>query len=238
MVPMSQGREAGGPTALRTGICRVWWGHPAALADAGRELMDAVERRRMAKLRRHDDQARFAAGCGIARLALAAFLGCPPAAVVLDRTCWTCGQPHGRPRLRPPVGASLDFSVSHSGDRVAVALTIGMRVGVDVEAIRSDLPVEAMAPSVLSAKELDAFGRVAPQDRTRRLLESWTRKEAVLKALGVGLRIPPARIQTLRELAGVTVRELHPGEGHVAAVAVFGPSVAVEEHDALGLLEG
>lgn len=237
-MPTSHNWNAGEATVLGRGVCHVWWARPAALADAGHGLLNAVERCRLLTLRKHDDQVRFAAACGVARLALGTYLGCPPAAVILDRTCEACGAPHGRPRLRSPSTAPLELSVSHSGDRVGVAVAYGTRVGIDVEAIRSDLPIQAIAPSVLSAHELDVLGSHPPEAQTRRLLEFWTRKEALLKALGVGLRLSPASIETLQDRPGVTVRDLHAGDGHVAAVAVLEAAVLVDELDARRLLTG
>jgi phosphopantetheinyl transferase len=87
----------------------------------------------------------------LVRLLLASRLDVSPADLVIDRTC-------GKPRLAWPQ-ATLDFSVSHAGDQVLVAISDGAAVGVDVESL----------------------GRV-DADFTR----TWVRNEAVFKAGGSG----------------------------------------------------
>jgi 4'-phosphopantetheinyl transferase len=220
------------------GACHVWWGRPGALARGAGGLLDVVERQRLAALRRPADRDRFAAACAVARLALAAYLDRRPDAVALDRTCSTCGRPHGKPRLAGPAPAPLELSVSHAGARVAVAFTVGAPVGVDVEVLRPDLPVGELAPQVLSADELRALDRLAAAARPRFLLERWTRKEAILKALGVGLAVPPAGVDVSAPAPPLTLRELHPGPGHLASLAVVGDCRRVVELDGSGLFEG
>jgi 4'-phosphopantetheinyl transferase superfamily len=91
-------------------------------------------------------------------------------------------------------------------------------------------------------------------DRVLSLLTYWTRKEALLKATGDGLRIPMATITVsgpneppallrwsnasgLGSSASAGLRRLHPGSGYVAALAVLDlPEVQVQELDATELL--
>lgn len=160
----------------------VWtWTAPFDLSGVER-VLDSVERSRRSAYRRQIDADRFAAGAILLRNAVASRFG-DPAAVVVDRTCETCGAPHGRPRL-PEL--HLQVSVAHGGDVVTVAVADGAAVGIDVEPIR---PVETDVIRTACAPEewplitgATAFARV------------WTRKEAVLKALGTGLSIEPATL--------------------------------------------
>lgn len=82
--------------------------------------------------------------------------------------------------------------MSHSGSVVAVAIREGDEpLGVDVEAV-SDAAGKLLevAPDVLAAEERDAIDRLPHGERVAGLLRFWTRKEAVLKATGDGLRLP------------------------------------------------
>ena len=84
---------------------------------------------------------------------------------------------------------SLHFNVSHSGALAAIA--VGRRpVGVDVERIRADLPWPRIAAEFFSPSEVGALEHVAPPDGRRAFFDCWVRKEAYLKAVGVGLRRP------------------------------------------------
>lgn len=135
---------------------------PLTLADDRlRVLLDSDERDRVARLRAPADRARTLLGAVVLRLAVAARTGADPSALQVERTCTTCGRPHGRPWV---AGSGVEVSVSHSGVLVAVAVSSHARVGVDVQRVA----------------DLDAG-----QDAG-----SWVRDEAVLKACW-GLRPKP-----------------------------------------------
>ncbi len=211
--------------SLPAGGCLVLWarssGNPRLLP-----LLDEDARARHAALRRPADQARSATAHALTRLALGSLLDAAPTAVRFTRRCVHCGGPHGAPRLDPP-GPQL--SVSHSGDRVVVALA-DRPVGVDVEQLVSqDL-------AGLAAQALTAAERTGVHD-TRALLTLWTRKEAALKATGHGLAAPLHDLVVTRaaEPAGVVawtgaaapggavhLRDLSPGAGYVGCVALLG----------------
>ena len=105
----------------------------------------------------------------------------------LDRTCRLCGHPdHGKPRL---VGSSdLDLSIAHTGSALAVAVGRRHTVGIDVETmdrLRFDL---RSARGVFTTAESALLAR--GKDWRLSTLALWTRKEAVLKAIGWGLTYP------------------------------------------------
>lgn len=89
-----------------------------------------------------------------------------------------CGAPYLP--SRPGVGVS----VSHCRAAVAVALCEGGRVGIDVESRRRVSP--SLMERVCTADELAVLDAAA--DRTMAFLQLWTRKEAVLKMRGTGIR--------------------------------------------------
>jgi 4'-phosphopantetheinyl transferase len=116
------------------------------------------------------------------RLALA-----PGAVVITPQPCHGCGGPHGRPSVP---GDATHFSLSHSGDLVAVALA-DVPVGVDVEVIPDARTVDDVSP-LLHPAETAELQALAPDDRSPAFGRCWTRKEAYLKALGAGLTQDPA----------------------------------------------
>jgi 4'-phosphopantetheinyl transferase len=191
---------------LRDGECHVWWASLSSGAAWPANLLDEQEAARRRQYLRDADRDRFTLGAVLARLVLGAHLGIAPGSVPVDRTCGRCGRPHGKPRLAD--GAAVDFSVSHSGDLVALAVTGGpdtsgpktsgpktsgretsrIPVGIDVEQI-AVLPQEP-ADIVLSAAERHAFGQLEAAVRPAAFFRYWVRKEAVLKATGDGLQVP------------------------------------------------
>jgi 4'-phosphopantetheinyl transferase len=66
-------------------------------------------------------------------------------------------------------------------------VSIGREIGVDIEFVDTDLDVVSVAPSVLPAAEVERM-RSLPRDvQAAIFFAAWTRKEAVLKAMGDGL---------------------------------------------------
>ncbi|MGW7680148.1 4'-phosphopantetheinyl transferase family protein [Kribbella sp. NPDC054772] len=189
----------------------VWWAEVGlARQDFIADLND-VERGRLDAYLRDVDKARFLLGVTIVRRVLAARLSLPAAKIELDRTCPECAKPHGK--VRTP-GAEL--SVTHSGDLVGVAFA-EQPVGLDVEQIDSTIDVDAVARIALApaeAQELNGYDGIA---KARAFTTYWTRKEAVLKATGEGLRgdlraaVPP----------GMHVIDLEVGADHRAALAII-----------------
>jgi 4'-phosphopantetheinyl transferase len=203
-------------------------------------LLDATEHERRLAYRSAGDRERFALGAVVLRLGAASVLGTDPTRLPLDRRCSTCGRQHGRPQV---VGSGLHVSVSHSADRVAVAVTTVAPVGIDVQEV-ADVDPDGLAERVLGPAE-----RITgPRD----LVVYWARKESVLKATGAGLRTPPSRIQVSRpdaparllRPAGIpglhaTMLDLEPGDGYVAALTVLLPRLPeVRELDAGPLVAG
>ena len=124
----------------------------------------------------------------------------------------------------------LSVSLSHSGEMTLVAIGEGCRVGVDVEVVR-DRGIAALPKHALTAVERRELER-RKAAWLQTLLSYWTRKEAILKAAGVGLAVEPNLIElpppgsthvvALPEKLGRPeawcVREIAL-DGHVAAVA-------------------
>jgi 4'-phosphopantetheinyl transferase len=96
----------------------------------------------------------------------------------------------GKPSLVPMQGLPLQFNVSHSGDLILIAITIGRAVGIDVEKIRTDLDLDGVAARFFSSNECKILASLVGRSRYEAFFTCWTRKEAYLKARGVGLSLP------------------------------------------------
>jgi 4'-phosphopantetheinyl transferase len=88
----------------------------------------------------------------------------------------------------------VQFSVSHSGDYALLGFRRGGLVGVDIERINEQTPIDEIAPTICSPAELALLGSLGPAARRQTFFRLWTLKEAYLKALGVGLSFPPKRV--------------------------------------------
>ena len=122
------------------------------------------------------------------RSAVAEHVGIGPGLVSVTRACPACGSSaHGRPvaLLDGAPRRAPWVSLSRAGDLVVVAVTDAGPVGVDVEAV-ADEPRPDFASFALH-----------PGERAESAWEqatTWVRKEAVLKAVGLGLRLDPREV--------------------------------------------
>ena len=131
----------------------------------------------------------------------------------------------------------------------------GIPVGVDVEQLDGRRrPVGghgdpgALARLVFSGPERAALAAVGPATRAHAFLVAWTRKEAVTKATGDGLRVPFSEVVVAADTGpprvvswpypqppdSVSLLDLDAGPGYVAALAVLGPCRAVRDRRRLG----
>ena len=95
---------------------------------------------------------------------------------------------HGKPCLDGGAPAArVVFNVSHSHGLALVALTLGGRLGVDLEKIRPELEWQKLAERYFSAAECRDLQARARARRRRAFFTCWTRKEAFVKALGAGV---------------------------------------------------
>lgn len=156
---------------------------PGELGTA-RRLLDGEESARADRLRRPADRVRFVATRAHVRRLLGAYAGMSPETVRIGAGV------HGKPETAIAGGGDpLHFSVSHSGAVAAIAL--GRReVGVDVERVPASVEWDPIAREFFSPAELASLDRLRRGERPRACVECWVRKEAYLKALGVGLRRP------------------------------------------------
>lgn len=149
-------------------------------------LLDAQERASCARLRGAQLRHRYAAAHAGLRRLLARRLRCPPAQVLLAR------EPGGKLRLRPGPGRPLHFSLAHAGDHALVAMSAEHPVGVDLELLPPPCQAALDLDAHLSAAERQALASLPPGDQDHAALRCWVRKEALLKASGHGLALPPS----------------------------------------------
>lgn len=183
------------PTPSGAVDCSVWWAS-ARWDVALIGLLTDAERRHLAALGSSEDRERYLTGRALVRSLLAAHTGARPEQLPFETSCHRCGgKQHGKPRLVGLHGnLPVAFNLAHGGDRVVVALTNGPEVGVDVEVVPEldARQLAALSADFLSATERLQYGNTLPSHRARAFAIWWTRKEAVLKATGVGLAVPPS----------------------------------------------
>jgi 4'-phosphopantetheinyl transferase len=95
-------------------------------------------------------------------------------------------------------GNPLFFNITHSRDAFAFAISQHSRVGVDLEKVNRDLDFVSVIKRFFSSQESE-FILASPGDSMNRFFLLWTRKEALLKALGTGIITNLSRIEVLKQ---------------------------------------
>jgi 4'-phosphopantetheinyl transferase len=216
------------PPGLAGSDVHVWFAHfgpedPSAAAfDA---LLDAGERSRADRFVFAHHRERFVRAHGVLRLVLAAYTGRPPAEL-----SFIAGH-YGKPALAGSPGVA--FSLSHAGDGVAIAVTAGHEIGIDIETPRVMNDRDDLVRRYFSASEIAAYDSTEPAHRDEAFFRLWTRKEAFVKGIGLGLSRPldsftvglgiPVSLDAPGD-ASWSLHHLDPGDGFVGAVACSHPS--------------
>ncbi len=148
-------------------------------------LVNDDEISRMLFYRRTDDQERFILGRALARTLLESSSGLSASCIRFVPSSL------GKPQSEPSCG---QFNISHSAELVIVVASPIVQLGVDIEWREARPPFE-ISRSFMHAQELRQMGACIDEDSRRTYFYNvFTRKEAVLKAIGAGFSIDPSSV--------------------------------------------
>ena len=206
-------------------------GHLSALED----LLSVDERRRAAAFHFARDRSRFVAARGQLRMLLAAHVGAPASTLEFRPGA------HGKPALARPRGPF--FNTSRSGEIGLCALSETGEVGCDIERLDPRLCDPDVARRFFAAAEVSVLERLPADQQLDGFFNCWTRKEAFVKALGLGLShslhafcvslAPGGSARFLGGAEGWAVASLDPAPGYRAAIAARGNAVTWRRRPAL-----
>lgn len=197
------------------------------------DVLSSDEFARAERFHKKDDANRFIQQRTTLRWILGWYLGMHPGNVHFDYT------PLGKPKLHKPTNKqNLDFNITHSGEIMLVALTTGQNVGIDAERIRPMFDMKRMIELYFSPSEIEQLASYSESNRMAAFFCVWTRKEAVLKAIGEGLQLPLDKIEVscdpeetrlslmipaeLRSPSDYQLFSFQPADSYVAALAAEG----------------
>jgi 4'-phosphopantetheinyl transferase len=197
--------------------------------DRWLQVLSDDEIARAGRIRVPDKQRQFRVARTFLRLALGWTMGVEPASL---RFAYGA---QGKPYLP---GAGPGFNLAHSGGMAVLAMTSGAAVGVDIEQIRPRPGFLRLARRFFSDREVQALESLAAARRLEAFYSVWTRKEAVVKALGSGISagldhfdvtVDPqdgAAVLATRwpEAADWWLADLAPEPGYRAAAAIAVPT--------------
>jgi len=96
--------------------------------------------------------------------------------------------PHGKPFCKNK--SQLTFNASHAGAVILLAFTLKNELGIDVELIKKEVEVESISKHFFSENEIVKLISLDKSLRHEAFFTCWSRKEALIKAIGDGLSFP------------------------------------------------
>jgi 4'-phosphopantetheinyl transferase len=223
------------PLALSEDEVQVWRVDLDAIrGDESRwqKMLSSDESARASRFHFPADRQRYVAARAMLRTILAGYLE-------TDAKCVSFAySQREKPSLGPAHVDGVTFNISHSGGIALLAFARKREIGIDVEQVRYDFDVEAIARRFFSAREQEQLAAFPKEKQFDSFFRCWTRKEAYIKATGDGLSLPlhqfdvsivpengDALLSTRPDNseAGLwSLREIPGGAGYVAALCVRG----------------
>ncbi len=149
-----------------------------------RGLLTIDEAEKAARFRFEKDRERFIVTHSLLRKLLAGYTSTSPTQLVFQHNAY------GKPALSSyHQEGPLHFNLSHSQDLIVYAFTFIRNIGIDIEYIRTDIEHEQLARHYFSPFERAELQHLPPSLRQQAFFDCWTRKEAYIKARGLGLSL-------------------------------------------------
>jgi 4'-phosphopantetheinyl transferase len=180
-----------GPIPLTSAEIHVWLAFYDRIADEGlhaayRELLSTEERAQEPRFYFARDRQRYLVTRALVRTVLSRYLSIGP------KQCRFSPNAYGRPDLvnAEAAAAGLSFNISHTHSLIALAVTQGREVGVDVENIVDRAAPLDVADRYFAPPEVAVLNGAPRHEQQHRFFEYWTFKESYIKARGMGLSLP------------------------------------------------
>ncbi|MDR1772107.1 MAG: 4'-phosphopantetheinyl transferase superfamily protein [Hungatella sp.] len=146
-------------------------------------FISAHDKARLKAIRTERSYRRVLLRLALVRIILGYYLDFPA-----DKICFKKNK-YGKPGIINPV-VNSNFNISHSGDDIIVIFDFDREVGIDIENSSSFNKRNVyLLKGLYSGGELERYHALAKQDQFEFFCRTWVVKEAILKALGVGLTV-------------------------------------------------
>jgi len=146
--------------------------------------LDQEERERFKRFSHTGARAQYLCGRAILKQVLCRYLDVDPTQVKFEKS------ENGKLFLPPAASRGLEFNMTHKPGAVACAVAAGVPVGVDLELFKPDKTGEKIAQRFFSDAEIEFLSEYTDASYARRFFQLWTLKEAYIKALGLGMKLP------------------------------------------------
>jgi 4'-phosphopantetheinyl transferase len=169
---------------VSVGLVNIVWlnlDQPIDVTNELRSLMSPEEKRRLSRISNPLQRRQAIVRVARRRQVISELCGVEAHDIVFE------SDSRGRPMVVYPRVRGLEFSVSHCADISVIAVTHGLRIGVDVESLAEIPDSPNFMTWVASKPEVEQISKLPSSLRHAAKLRLWTRKEAYLKATGEGI---------------------------------------------------
>lgn len=205
--------------------------------DDLQEILTETEWAKANRFVQKTDRERSIIARSLLRQLLGKYLLCKPEEVNFQYNAFD------KPMLADSHNNSLYFNVSHSQQWIVYAISPIYHVGVDIEYINPEVDVSGIAERFFHSDESRYIQSLNGDAQVRAFFHCWTRKEALLKALGEGLSFPleechvsldDDEMVSVLKLADHDINDwklfnLNLADGFAAAVAIHGPVTSLKQ---------
>ncbi len=153
-------------------------------------LLNVLEQSKAMRFVHGIDRRRYIVSHGKLRQILATYLQVPAEEIVLTT------QVHGKPFVVGDEAHGIKFNMAHSGDYLAVGVTYGYEIGIDIEAWTDKVDYEAVIELCFASSERSFWQDLPSKQKKEFFYRLWTRKESFVKAVGLGLGLDVATVLT------------------------------------------
>jgi 4'-phosphopantetheinyl transferase len=189
---------------INPGEVHVWLIFPSqVLRDIHRKLdsLSSDESGKAARFYFEKDRHLYETAHVSLRLILGLYVGIPPAEIKFVQT------ENGKPlQEKTQNHKNIAFNLSHTFDLVAIGVTKFPQIGIDVEFTGGKKIDPDLMTQISTGEEMKFYKNHAVDLQSKIFYKLWTRKEALLKACGMGLSIEPNQIYVEPEKTSPTLR--------------------------------
>lgn len=198
------------PDDAEVAVWRVDLNVPDETFELVERYIDTDERARADRFIYERDRRRFITSHAALRMVLGHTLGVGPLDIRFREG------PRRRPLLAAPdAQPPLRFNLSHSDDGCLIGVARDARIGVDIERRDPAVDCQRIADRFFAEHEAAMVRNASDEDRAKLFFGLWTRKEAYLKATGLGLH---------GSLTALQCAAADDGSLRIAAVDGFSPA--------------
>jgi 4'-phosphopantetheinyl transferase len=158
-----------------------------------------------------------------------------------DSSKFICKNTYGKPYIKK---SDLYFNISHTQDMSIIAFSKQHEIGIDVESMHYDSNIMDISTKYFTKREKHWIDNLPKNKQKEGFLYCWVRKEAYIKALGLGLSLPLDSFHVLCENQHLMSNKcfhihhqwyLHPldiSTQHLGAICIQSPKIDVSSFDA------